>query len=1223
MNFLKKHIVSVIAFVGIVLLLTCLIVDTVQTLSPNINRAKGIIENALHKEEIQADAILNSKELMQASDDYSKLKNFFSQHYNDDEIYFYVYKDDVLKYWTSNAFIPENVYRISAQDITFLKEANGFYEVLHKTSDDGRTNIYALIPVFYQYATSNKFLENGFVWKSNFLKRFVISNKKTAHTTNIKNWKGADIFSVRIADNANEVSNPYTLVFEILGLLLLFWSMYQVIKKILIQGRYFRASLILLTIVVLTDVLFNQLKLFSLTKTSLLFSSNLYASSYLSDTLGTLLIRVFMVTWILSLLYYVPTKTLSTKSKNWILAIPVVGYFLTIMIIQSVIQNSVISFNFYLLNTLSRYTFISLMIFGLAFAGLVFLMKWIVGQEIKKDTFIYSFIFVSIAAGIAFFCGVLSNLLYAAFIILWWMTFTFFFYYEKSFFPRSTKYKFLSNLILLSLIAFLSSVVIIFNTTQKDIEKRKYRIKELVSEQDIGEEYTLTETENQIEHDYFIKSYFNNPYISTVDIEQRISSKYYKPLLRRYSLNIYTFDKEGASLIGTSKKGFYTLLATKNSRKLKQISSNFYYLPFKDNGVKYLGFFPINQDSARIGYLFVEFVPKIFSSYSAYPELLLKQKNYYDEEFDNFSYAIYDTKYLIKQRGDYEYQVNFNFPIDSTKEFSIYKTSQYTHTIYYSTDKQVVMSEKNRPALGTLSVFSYLLIFFILFFMMIDLFGISNKFWGEDSITNFLRGNTLQKQIQNSMMALVLFSLAIIALVTMFYFQYQYNIYHNSKLLKKVNTVMKNVSQYYVDAYPIYRQDAFDQVIAKRINILSSIHALDINVYNTKGELLQTSQPEIFKRNLISGKMDADAYYNLIVKGKSKYVHNEQIGKLDYLSAYQPLRSNGKVLGYFNFPYYGKQKSFQEDLSYFLVALANVYVLFLIAAALLAVFLSRSITNSLTLISDNIRDVQFGKPNKKIQWKNDDEIGLLVQQYNLMLTELEKSANLLAKSEREGAWREMAKQVAHEIKNPLTPMKLSIQHLQRALKDNSPDIQELTEKISQRLIEQIDNLSNIATAFSDFAKMPQGEFKEIDIEPILVSTVDLFNETEGVEIHLELLNQPCFVFGDKEQLMRVFTNIIKNATQAIPENKIGIIEIKLTEDQQDYIISIKDNGVGIPDEKRTHIFEPNFTTKSSGTGLGLAISKNIIERMNGKINFNSKIDAYSVFYIHIPKWKQA
>ena len=477
----------------------------------------------------------------------------------------------------------------------------------------------------------------------------------------------------------------------------------------------------------------------------------------------------------------------------------------------------------------------------------------------------------------------------------------------------------------------------------------------------------------------------------------------------------------------------------------------------------------------------------------------------------------------------------------------------------------------------------------------------------------------MQKQIQNSMIALVLFSLAIIGLVTMVYFQYQYNIYHNSKLLKKVNSVMKNVAQYYIEDFPVDGNNTFDKVIQQKLKVLSSIHALDINVYNTKGELLQTSQPEIFKRNLVSGKMDADAYYNLIIKGKSKYVHDEEIGKLSYLSAYQPFRSNGKVLGYFNFPYYGKQKSFQEDISYFLVALVNVYVLFLIAAALFAVFLSRSITNSLTLISDNIKGVQFGKTNKQISWKNDDEIGLLVKQYNLMLAELEKSADLLAKSEREGAWREMAKQVAHEIKNPLTPMKLSIQHLQRALKDNSPDIKELTENISKRMIEQIDNLSNIATAFSDFAKMPQGDFDSIDIEPILLSTVELFRESENIEINLTYPENECIVNGDKEQLMRVFTNIIKNSTQAIPESTHGIIDIKVEEKHTYYLISIKDNGIGIPEEKRAHIFEPNFTTKSSGTGLGLAICKNIIERMNGKIWFDSVVNEYSVFYIQLPK----
>ena len=574
---------------------------------------------------------------------------------------------------------------------------------------------------------------------------------------------------------------------------------------------------------------------------------------------------------------------------------------------------------------------------------------------------------------------------------------------------------------------------------------------------------------------------------------------------------------------------------------------------------------------------------------------------------------------MIKQKGDYEYKLKFDYKQKNNNDFNVYKTANYTHLVYFGKEKQVVLSEKNRPALSTFSVFSYMVIFFLFFFILIDWIGFSDRFWSENAVKDFFSGNTLQKQIQNAMIALVLFSLAVIGIVTLVYFQYQYNIYHNSRLLKKVNAVMKNVSQYYVDDYALYGENTFDKVIQQRVKTLSTIHALDINVYNTKGDLVQSSQPEIFKRNLVSKKIDENAYHNLFIKSKSKYVHDESIGKLEFLSAYQPFRSNGKVLGYFNFPYYGKQKSFREDISYFLVALVNVYVLFLIAAALLAVFLSRSITNSLTLISDNIRNVQFGKKNQEIKWKNDDEIGLLVKQYNLMLAELEKSAELLGKSEREGAWREMAKQVAHEIKNPLTPMKLSIQHLQRALNDNAEDVKELTQKISVRLIEQIDNLSNIATAFSDFAKMPQGNFNKINIEPILNSAVELFRESENVSINLNYSPKEYFVTGDKEQLMRVFINIIKNSTQAIPENINGIIDINIEEKMNNFIISFKDNGVGIPVEKREHIFEPNFTTKNSGTGLGLAISKNIIERMNGKIWFDSVVDEYSIFYVELPK----
>lgn len=1219
MNFFQQHKIKIAALSGVLLLLICFLVDTVQTYSPGIHRAKNIIERKLHKTETVAEKIVNDSNFIKAAANYTATNEIINRLKEDKNIQLYIYNEDSLFFWSTNSFIPENIDKLSEHEIHFLKEGNGFYEVIHHESKDGKVNLYALIPVYFQFSTSNKYLSNGFVWNHPFLKRFIISNKETNKTTAVVNKHGNYLFSIRISDNAQIIYNPYIVLLEILGLILLFWSMYQIIKQLLYRKKYAGAFLLVFFIALLIDVLFNQFKLFSLTKTSLLFSTNLYASAYLSDSLGTLLIRTFLVAWSLSLIRFIDTNSVSVKNKNWLLLLPVFIYFVLVFIVQSVIQNSVISFNFYLVNSLDKYTLISLVIFGLGFSCLLFLMKWIFEHTLERNFFYYVLIFGAVGLSLGFLMGAFTDILYALFLLLWLFTFVLFFYYEKSIFQSNKKYKFLSNLILLSFIAFLTSVIIIYNTGQKDIEKRKYRMEELVSERDIGEEYTLTETEKLILQDNFIKSYFKNPYLSTVDVEKRISAKYFKPLLRRYDITTYAFDKDGMPLIGIAQKEFNKLNKIRFYKRAKSISAQFYYLSIKENGEKYLGYFPIQEDSVNLGYLFVEFVPKIFSSYSAYPELLLKQKNYYDEEFDNFSYAIYDNEYLVKQKGDYEFQVNFNFPVKKNKVFSFYKSNDYNHMIYFSKDKQVVLSDKNRPALSTLSVFSYMVIFFLLFFILMDLVGFSNRFWGEDSVRNFLKGNTLQKQIQNSMIALVLFSLAIIGLVTMVYFQYQYNIYHNSRLLKKVNSVMKNVAQYYIEDYPVYGPNTFDKVIQQKIKVLSSIHALDINVYNTKGELQHSSQPEIFKRNLVSGRMDPDAYFNLIIKGKSKYVHDEKIGKLTYLSAYQPFRSNGKVLGYFNFPYYGKQKSFQEDISYFLVALVNVYVLFLIAAALLAVFLSRSITNSLTLISDNIKGVQFGKTNVPISWKNDDEIGLLVKQYNLMLGELEKSADLLAKSEREGAWREMAKQVAHEIKNPLTPMKLSIQHLQRALKDNSPDIKELTENISRRMIEQIDNLSGIATAFSDFAKMPQGEFRKIDIEPILLSTVELFRESDNVEINLTYPENECIVLGDKDQLMRVFINIIKNSTQAIPENKQGIIDIIVNDKSTYFLINIKDNGVGIPEEKRAHIFEPNFTTKSSGTGLGLAISKNIIERMNGKIWFDSVVDDYSVFYIQLPK----
>ena len=295
MSSVRKHINLVVAIAGILLLSIGLVVDTMQTLSPNIHRAKHIIERNLHKEEHIAEKIISTKKVLQTTNDFQKLKDYFEHNYKDKSILFYVYKDGVLQFWSSNAFVPENISKLSEQDILFLKENNGFYEVFSKTSSDNRISVFALIPIYYQFETENKFLVNGFVWSNFFLKRFIISNKISKTSTYIENSKGKNLFSIRVADNADTVSNPYTIFLEIIGLLLIFWSMYQVVKKLLISKKYILATSSILFVVLLVDVIVNQLKLLAITKNSLLFSSNLYASSGFSDTLGTLFIRVFDV----------------------------------------------------------------------------------------------------------------------------------------------------------------------------------------------------------------------------------------------------------------------------------------------------------------------------------------------------------------------------------------------------------------------------------------------------------------------------------------------------------------------------------------------------------------------------------------------------------------------------------------------------------------------------------------------------------------------------------------------------------------------------------------------------------------------------------------------------------------------------------------------------------------------------------------------------------------
>jgi nitrogen fixation/metabolism regulation signal transduction histidine kinase len=235
-----------------------------------------------------------------------------------------------------------------------------------------------------------------------------------------------------------------------------------------------------------------------------------------------------------------------------------------------------------------------------------------------------------------------------------------------------------------------------------------------------------------------------------------------------------------------------------------------------------------------------------------------------------------------------------------------------------------------------------------------------------------------------------------------------------------------------------------------------------------------------------------------------------------------------------------------------------------------------------------------------------------------MILELEDSTSKLAESERQGAWKEMAKQVAHEIKNPLTPMKLSLQHLQFAIQRNDENLQEKIKKTTQLLIEQIDSLSAMAEEFSSFAKMPEPKMELINLTHVLDSAVSLFSKEENVTLDYLPLSSTIMVMADQHQLGRVFTNILKNAIQAIPEDRKGLIRIRAEVTPQQVNVSFEDNGIGISSDLRKRIFSPNFSTKNSGMGLGLAISKRIVELFGGSIHFQSVEDKGTTFYVMLP-----
>lgn len=531
-------------------------------------------------------------------------------------------------------------------------------------------------------------------------------------------------------------------------------------------------------------------------------------------------------------------------------------------------------------------------------------------------------------------------------------------------------------------------------------------------------------------------------------------------------------------------------------------------------------------------------------------------------------------------------------------------------------DSVILIGKKLEGFNQVISLFS--LIFTVFSFLLFLLAGLNAwfEFLPKNMELTISPRPSLRNKIQIAIVCIIILTFIIVGLLTIYHIRSNSRADEIRRYDEKLRTIAGSIRQTVSSEGTGWRTD-----IAR----LALAHSASHQIFDPKGNLIHP-QDELKNNERRLGVKMAFLPKMILDAGSRDYylsgTHFEDInmnspGDVGFVSIHR----NGNQSGYIELTELFPSGIEGSDPGFaFFMTLLNAYVFIFLIAIGMAVIMARSITGPVGQLSEKLKKIRLGKKNETIQWSIDDEVGELIRDYNSMVTKLDESVLMLAATERDTAWREMAKQVAHEIKNPLTPMKLSIQYLQNAAnRDDTVDLPTMIKRVSKTLIEQIDNLTHIASEFSSYAKMPQAMNEVFVINDVIASVHDLFRKREDMDIQLQVPINDLFVFADKSQIIRVLNNIVKNAIQSIPKTRRGIVEIKLVYNEELITMSIHDNGTGIDDHMKDKVFYPNFTTKSSGMGLGLAICADIIQSFDGRIYFETEKGIGTTFFIELPR----
>lgn len=702
------------------------------------------------------------------------------------------------------------------------------------------------------------------------------------------------------------------------------------------------------------------------------------------------------------------------------------------------------------------------------------------------------------------------------------------------------------------------------------------------------------------------------------ELDSRVRQRFFAGYWERYDVRLFAFSPSGRPICATDPeppRSFATSPSIYADPAAPADMPDLFIEEQPGQGPFYHARVAIMpSDTIAPGLLIVELHPRSTAQELGFPALLLPGEDPLGERIQRYTYARYEQGRLVERSGLSELPMAWRDPLPQDGVLWM-ETDGEDRLARGSVEGTLILL--GLPLASTIdkaTTFSYL---FVLFSLLLALSAAVRTPWQP-------KGRPAPGIGAKVRLALVLFAAAGAGLFgwgTLRLLERQHDQRLELSVLEKTASVHQELQHRFDGEPPLDRSHApyLEHLLARLSNVFFS----DITVYTLNGEMLATSRPQIFALGLLGPRMDPEAYARLALDGHTSHVHRESIGTTTFQTAYMPLRDRrGQVLAYLALPGFADQAQQQEERAEVLVAVLNLFVLLFALSILVALFISNRTTRPLDLLKNALARVELQQANEPIRYRGDDEVGQLVEVYNRKVEELRESAERLARSERESAWREMARQVAHEIKNPLTPMKLSIQHFQRTWNPDAPDASERLDRFSRGMVEQIDTLSGIASAFSNFAQMPRAKAEDLDLAEVAEAAMSVFRATPGMRCELRReAAGPLPVHADREQLLRVFNNLIKNAVQAIPEGQEGRISVVLRQANGEAIAEVHDNGTGIAEEDRERIFRPNFTTKGSGMGLGLAMVQRMVEGAGGRVWFESRVGEGSTFFVALPLGK--